>query len=242
MKILEFSNTDTNLDLISRPITVGKENNLVNSYIDYRKSIFKSTNNHNLAIFKEIKIGNTFPDIVFVDFNPENYENWNSIRQSLSKNEYRIIYFLLANNGCEQLADVVKLLNLDWKTVATSFEKLYDAKLIVRKDSIWKLKNQKTVTCKNIQAIEAKYYNWDRVLQQSILNKSFASESYILSSVKKDFNPDVLQKFQNFGIGIYLEKDNQFKQISKAENAKLPINYNSIFFNELIGKALYSNR
>ena len=50
MKILEFSNTDTNLDLISRPITVGKENNLVNSYIDYRKSIFKSTNNHNLAI------------------------------------------------------------------------------------------------------------------------------------------------------------------------------------------------
>ena len=52
----------------------------------------------------------------------------------------------------------------------------------------------------------------------------------------------MLQKFQNFGIGIYLEKDNQFKQISKAENAKLPINYNSIFFNELIGKALYSNR
>lgn len=242
MKILEFSNTDTCLNIISRPITIGKENNLVNSYIDYRKSIFKSTYSHNLAIFKEIKIGNSFPDIVFVDFNPENYVNWNSIRQNLSKNEYRIIYFLYANNGCEQLADVVKLLNLDWKTVSISFEKLYDAKLIVRKNSIWKLTNKKTVTCKNIQAIEAKYYNWDRVLQQSILNKNFASESYILSSVKKDFNPNVLQKFQNFGIGIYLEKDNHFKQISKAENTKLPINYNSIYFNELIGKALYSNR
>ena len=242
MKILEFSNTDTNLNLISRPITIGKENDLVNSYIDYRKSIFKSTNSHNLAIFKEIKIGNSFPDIVFVDFNPGNYENWNSIRQNLSKNEYRIIYFLYANSGCEHLADVVKLLNLDWKTVATSFEKLYDAKLIERKNSIWKLTNKKTLTCKNIQAIEAKYYNWDKVLQQSILNKNFASESYILSSVKKNLNPDVLQKFQNFGIGVYLEKDNHFKQISKAENIKLPINYNSIYFNELIGKALYSNR
>ena len=241
MDILEFSNTDKSINLVSRPITIGEENTLVDSYIEYRKSIFKSSNSHNLAIFKEVKIGNSFPDIVFVDFNPENYENWNSIRADLSRDEYRIIYFLYVNNGCEQLSDVVKLLNLDWKTVATSFEKLYDAKLIVRKKSIWKLTNKKTVTCKNIQAIEAKFYNWNRVLQQSILNKSFASESYILSSVKKDFNPSVIQKFQDFGIGIYLEKNNVFSQISKAENMKLPINYNSIYFNELIGKALYRN-
>ncbi len=242
MNILEFSNTDTYLNLISRPITKGAENNLVDNYIDYRKSIFKYSDTHNLAIFKEIKIDNSFPDIVFVDYNPQNYERWNPVRQDLSKDEYRIIYFLYVNNGCSQLSDIVKLLNLDWKTVAMSFEKLYDAKVVERRNSVWRLVNKRNIVCKNIQAVEAKYYNWNRLLQQSILNKNFASESYILSSIKTEFKTEILEKFQSFGIGVYLEKDNVFKQISKAENKKLPINYNSIFFNELIGKALYRSK
>ena len=53
--------------------------------------------------------------------------------------------------------------------------------LLSEKDKKWQLRNREALKLNRIEAVEAKIDKWEEVFQQALLNKNFASESYVLS-------------------------------------------------------------
>ncbi|MGX9756027.1 hypothetical protein ACWYRQ_07105 [Clostridioides difficile] len=235
--IIEIYDNYNNIGVKNRTITEGKEIELVREYINFRKSEFQPTENRKLAIFLEAKVDNAYPDIVFVEYSPENYINWNEARAELNKDDLKILYHIYITGGIDSTG-LVKQLGVNWKEAMLAIEKLSDADLIIRNYKKWKIKDEKKLTTYTIEAVEAKLNNWDEVLQQSIINKNFASESYALSIMKSKPKEETLKKFRKFGVGVYLKNENGFKRIKKARSVNMPVSFNSIFFNEWIGRII----
>lgn len=239
--IIEIYDNYHDLGIRNRTITEGQEIKLVKEYIDYRKEIFAPTSIKKLAVFLETKVDNAYPDIVFVEYNPENYADWNYFRSGLSKKEIKVLYHIYMTGGID-LNGLVSQLGITWREAGISIEKLYDSKLIERVNKKWVLIDEKKITAHKIEAVEAKLNQWDQVLQQSIINRNFASESYALSIGKSKPQKEVLNKFKKFGIGVYLKEGNSFNMIKEAKKSSMPVSFNSILFNEWIGRILNSGK
>lgn len=235
--IIEIYDNYHNLGIKNRTITEGKEIELVREYIDFRKDRFQASEERKLAIFLEAKVDNAYPDIVFVEYNPENYSDWNSVRSFLGKEDFKVLYHIYAKGGLEA-SEIVNQLGITWKETMLTIERLYDSKLIVRENHNWRLFDEKKIATYKIEAVEAKLNQWEQVLQQSIINKNFASESYALSIAKSKPKKEVLTKFKRFGVGVYLKNGNTFDVIKEAKKKEIPVSFNSIFFNEWIGRIL----
>ncbi|MEA4835819.1 MAG: hypothetical protein VB133_11860 [Anaeromusa sp.] len=235
--IFEISESNKKLGIITRRNTNGEEFELVKNFIDYRKEIFRPTSTKKLAIFIEPKINLSYPDIVFVEYNPNNYEQWNKSRFKIGSADLKILYHIYVSNGIDA-TNIVTQLGYNWKDVMLSVEKLYDSDLIIRKSQKWCVKNKKSLTVKKIEAVEAKISKWDEVFQQAIINRNFASESYALS--KRTINPpkNALDRFNEFGIGLYIQNNDGFKMMQEAKKTLIPVSFNSIYFNEWIGRAI----
>lgn len=235
--IIEIYDDYRDLGIINRKITEGKEIELVRDYIDYRKEKFNPLSEKKLAIFIESKIDNSYPDIVFVEYNPNNYYKWNDTRANLNKDDLKVLYHIYSKNGV-QSTDIVTQLGLTWKSAMLAIENLYDAGLIFRKNQNWILTDVDMISTYKIEAVEAKLNHWEQVLQQSIINKNFASESYALSIAESTLKKEVLSKFKKFGIGVCLKHGTEFDIIKEAKKVPIPVNFNSIIFNEWIGRIL----
>lgn len=235
--IIEIYDNYHNLGIKNRTITEGKEIELVREYIDFRKDRFQASSERKLAIFIESKVANSYPDIVFVEYNPENYSNWNSVRSTLGKEDFKVLYHIYAKGGLEAL-DLVSQLGITWKEAMLTIERLCDSKLIKRENNNWMLIDEKKISTYKIEAVEAKLNHWEQVLQQSIINKNFASESYALSIAKSKPKEETLLKFKKFGVGVYLKNGDTFDVVKKAKKTEIPVSFNSIFFNEWVGRIL----
>lgn len=233
--IIEIYNNYSQVGIKNRSITEGKEMELVRDYIEYRKSEFKSNEERKLAIFIETKINNSYPDIVFVEYNPENYIKWNNTRDTLTKNDLKILYHVYSQEGLEA-AQIVEQLGVTWKETLQSVERLCDSELLIRKFGNWIVDDINKMTTYKIEAVEAKLNHWDQVLQQSVLNKNFASESYALSLIESKPKKEILSKFKRLGVGVYLKDGNCFNVLKQAEVNNIPVSFNSIIFNEWIGR------
>lgn len=231
-------NNCSEIGIKNRTITEGREIELVREYIDYRKEQFKATDDKKMAIFLEPKVGNSYPDIVFVEYNPKNYQEWNQCRNMLEKKDLKILYHIYSVNGID-LEGIVSQLGVTWKEAGLGVEKLYDSGLVIRRSGRWILRDTNDIVTNNIQAIEAKIDKWDEVLQQSIINKNFASECYALMDSKSRPKREVLSKFGRFGVGLYLKEGNKFETLKKAKSTNIPLSFNSILFNEWIGRILH---
>ncbi len=223
---------------MTRPITEGAEFDMVKSFIDYKKESFKSSPHRELAIFVETKINGTYPDIVFAEFDPAFYEKWNSHRNKLTTSDLKVLHFILSKRNVTSQR-IAQELSIQYRTLLQSLETLMDSGLLSRKNGYWVIQNRKEAFgVKNIEAVEAKISKWDEVMQQAILNKSFASESFVLSKRKRKPDDEVVQRIRSFGIGIYLYNNSQFFRYTDARRNRFPVNYNSIYLNECIGKIL----
>lgn len=240
MEILEIYNEYSSLGINFRPITEGEEFNMVKQFIDFKKASFKPTPTRNLAIFIETKINDSYPDIIFAEYNPYHYEHWNNSRNVLSTTDLKILHFIYSKRNVTSQR-IVKELSIQYKKLLLSLEALLDAKLIVRKDGYWVIPNRSELFgVKRIEAVEAKINKWDIVLQQAIINKAFASESFVLSKRKREPNSDIIRRMSSFGIGIYLYDNERFSCFSPACRNRFPSNYNSIYLNECIGRIINS--
>jgi len=238
MSVIEIYDNYTFLGINTRPITEGQEFSMVNEFINYRKEIFHETSENKLAIFIETKINDTYPDLVFTEYNPTAYESWNSCRNKLTRKDLKILYFIFAEKRVTS-QQLICNLSIQYKTLLCSLEALLDAKLIVRKNGYWMMPNSDEIFgVKRIEAVEAKISKWDKVMQQAIINRSFASESSVLSKRKTEPNSDIVQRMSDLGIGIYLYDNKCFSQYSPASQNCFPANYNSIYLNECIGRIL----
>ena len=236
--IMLIYNNCSEIGIKNRTITEGREIELVREYIDYRKEQFKATDDKKMAIFVEPQVGNSYPDIVFVEYNPENYQTWNQYRNMLEKKELKILYHIYSVNGID-LEGIVSQLGVTWKDAGLSVEKLYDSGLVIRKSGRWILSDANNIITNNIQAVEAKIDKWDEVLQQSIINKNFASECYALMDSKNRPKREVLSKFGRFGVGLYFKDGNKFETLKRAKSTNIPLSFKSILFNEWIGRIMY---
>lgn len=236
--ILEIYDQYKEVGVKYRKITEGKEIELVRKFINYKKVNFNVTDNRNLAIFLETKVGNSYPDIVFVEYNPENYLNWNDTRGNLQKNEYKVLFHINTKVNAST-EEIVEQLGSGWKRTITILEKLFDSNLITRVNNRWSISRKEILSDVKIEAVEAKIKNWEQVLQQSIINNNFASESYSLSTVDAIPKNEILRKYQKLGIGIYLENGENFEKIKTARNNMMPSSYQSLIFSELIGKIIH---
>lgn len=238
MAIIEVYDNYSFLGINSRPITVGEEFDMVTNFINYRKECFKETAKKSLAIFIETKINNAYPDVVFVEYDPSRYERWNVSRNKLSTRDLKLLYFIYSKRNVTSQR-IVKELSIQYKTLLQSLEVLMDANLIERKAGAWIIPNKKELFgVKYIEAVEAKISKWDEVMQQAIINTSFASESFVLSKRKKAPDIELAKKMIALGIGIYLYNNQEFIQYSPAHHNRFPSNYNSIYLNECIGRIL----
>jgi len=235
--IIEIYDGHGKYGIKNRTITEGKEIELVREYISYRKETFRACEDKKMAIFLESKVSNAYPDIVFVEYNPENYLDWPQVRTKLEKVDLKILYHVYAM-GELNFNDIVNQLGVTWKEASLAIERLCDSRLVKRESGSWKIYDCSKISTSKIEAVEAKMNQWDQVLQQSIINKNFASESFALSIAKSKPNKEVLNKFKKFGIGVCLKNGDNFEIIKKAKRVNIPVSYNSIVFNEWIGRIL----
>lgn len=236
--IILIYNNYPEIGIKNRTITEGREIELVREYVDYRKERFHASEDNKMAIFLEPQVGNAYPDIVFVEYNPENYQVWNKYRNFLEKKDLKILYHIYSVNGIE-LEGLVSQLGVTWKDAGLSIEKLYDSALVTRKNGKWILGDTNAIVTNSIQAVEAKIDKWEEVLQQSIINKNFASECYALLDSKCKPKKEILSKFGRFGVGLCLKEGNSFETLKRAKATNIPLSFNSIMFNEWIGRILY---
>ena len=235
--IMIIYNNFENLGIKNRTITEGQEIRLVREYIDYRSNLFKATESNKLVVFIEPQVGNAYPDIVFVEYDPNEFQTWNQHRNILSKKDLKILFHIHSTQGID-FEGIVSQLGYSWKDAAISAEKLFDAGLIIRENRRWMVKKRNKILPKHIEAVEAKINKWDEVLQQSIINRNFASESYALIESKNGLRRDALLRFNRFGVGLYHKKGDTFETIKKAKCTDVPLSFHSIMFNEWIGRIL----
>ncbi len=239
--IVEISG-EYNFDGIDvRQPTPGKETEMVRQFISYRKNKFKASSQKHLMVFVEPRINHSYPDIVFVEYNPEKYSNWSPLRSELDKIDYKILYFIYTKGKLEA-ADIVSGLGTSWKDTCLSLERLYDAKLIYRKLGYWRPRRDNLFGTTKIEAVEAKINKLDNVFKQALQNQSFASESYVLSNLRFNTCEDVyLTKMKKTGVGVYSQgADYQhFKRILHSNKFEIPVSFSSIYFNEWVGKVIH---
>lgn len=232
-----FDRNMPDIGLFSRTTTQGEEIELVLEFIDYYCSVFLKHNKiNNLAVFIEPRVASGFPDIVFASYSPKIVDNWSEEREKLDTYDLKVLSHLLLSKGCSG-SQLISDLKFSEKQVAQSIEKLLDAKMIIRMDKVWKAKElNKIYSIKKLISIEAKMTDMKKVVEQSLINTWFASESYALTSV---CNPqgNTLKNFREQGIGLYC-KSRGFKKVVEAQKLSLPSSYLSLQFNEWIGKAM----
>lgn len=238
MDILEVYNNYTSLGICSRTITKGEEYRMVSEFIDYKKEIFRPKYNKKLAVFLETKINGAYPDIVFTEYDPTHYEKWNKKRNKLSVDDLKLLHYIYIKTASTSSL-IIKELSMQYKTLLSSLEALMDAELLERKDGKWLIPNRQEIFgIKKIESVEAKISKWNEVMQQAIINTSFASESFVLTKRRKETQNQIVEKMKKFGIGIYFYENNKFSRYTKATHNKFPNNYNSIYLNECIGRIL----
>jgi len=152
----------------------------------------------------------------------------------------KILYHIYVSKRIDATA-IVSQLGVTWKETMLSIEKLYDSKLIARKNNGWYIKNKNSISLQRIEAVEAKLEKLNDVFQQALINKNFASESYILSIRNNGLPLNKLNLFNKFGIGVYVQDKKGFQVLKKSKESSIPVGFNSLYFNEWIGRILNRN-
>lgn len=237
-RIIEINN---NSKIIFRTPTQGIELKLVDEFVDFKKNQFEKNNKNSdkgMAILQEPKIESSYPDIIFAEYDINAFEKWNDNRKKLNKQDLKILYHLYMKNGLES-GQIIKQLGIDSSILLKSIENLLDANMIQRKSGIWQILDRENFfAIDKIETVEAKVNQWNSALIQAVNNKRFSSECYVLSNTKQEPSETVKNKFSEFGIGMYQQKNSIFKTVKKAKKSNIPNSYTSLVLEEIIGNTI----
>ena len=223
-----FDHNIKDIGLYTRPSTQGDELDLVEDFIEYYiHNFLKSNKTNNLAIFVEPKVASGFPDIVFASYSPKILENWSEQRENLETNDLKVLSQLLMTKGSTG-SELITRLKMPEKDTIQAIEKLLDAHMIIRDHGLWKpVDIKKIYNIKKLISVEAKMTDIKKVAEQSLINTWFASQSYALT----------IKKFERQGTGLYCKK-RSFRKIVEAKKLASPSSYQSLQFNEWIGRTV----
>ena len=134
-------------------------------------------------------------------------------------------------------SELITRLKMPEKDTIQAIEKLLDAHMIIRDHGLWKpVDIKKIYNIKKLISVEAKMTDIKKVAEQSLINTWFASQSYALTSTS---NPQssTIKKFERQGTGLYCKK-RSFRKIVEAKKLASPSSYQSLQFNEWIGRTV----
>lgn len=236
-RVLMFDHNIKDIGLYTRPSTQGEEFDLVEDFIEYYIHNFLKNNKlSNLAIFVEPKVASGFPDIVFASYSPKILENWSAEREKLGINDLKVLSQLLMTKGSTG-SELITKLKMPEKDTIQAIERLLDANMVMREQGVWKpVEIKKIYNIRKLISVEAKMTDIKKVAEQSLINTWFASQSYALTNTS---NPQSLtiKKFERQGIGLYCKK-RSFRKIVEAKKLASPSSYQSLQFNEWIGRTV----
>ena len=236
-RVLMFDHNMKEIGLYTRTVTRGPEWDLVEDFIEYYfYNFLKNNKTNHLAVFVEPKIASGFPDIVFASYSTRISANWSDQREKLHTNDLKIMSHLLSTKGSTG-SELINRLKMPEKDTLQAIEKLLDARMIVREQGLWKPADVKKIyNIKDLISVEAKITDMKKVAEQSLINTWFASQSYALTNTS---NPQssTIKKFEKQGTGLYC-RNKKFKKIVEAKKMTSPSSYQSLQFNEWIGKAV----
>ncbi len=217
----------------------GPESALVSEFVE--KKISASNKCKNIAVFIEPEISTGYPDVVFVNYDATKMEYWNKKRNQLKEAEIKILYFLMKGQK-KQTEEICHKLGMSKSNVYDSLMMLWDSCLVMREYGQWRvpydIKNQLLIT--QITAVEAKINDWKTVFEQAQMNSSFSHMSYVLTPTKEP-SRKTLDYAQKIGVGIYGYSNNKISRIVSSSKRQGVIGYNTLVFNEWLGKYLYSS-
>lgn len=236
-QVIILKNSNPGIGLYTRNATIGEEYAMVEQFIDFYCSKFVRDNKKNkLAVFVEPRIDSGFPDVVFASYRPSILDIWSNEREKLDVSDLKLLSFLCYTpNATGDI--IISKLGLPERQTLKSLEKLIDAKLVVRRNNCWRVRNIYDIfSITKLVAVEAKLSKVSKVVEQSFLNTWFASHSYALTNAVNPHN-DTVQSFSQCGVGLYC-RGKQFKKVVDARQYALPSSYLSFQFNEWIGRTL----
>lgn len=235
-RITILRSSNNKIGLLTRKNTIGTELEMVNDFVEYYCQSFASNNKKmNLAVFVEPQLISGYPDIVFAIYSPEIVDSWSVERRMLSKDDLKVLSYLLAQHSCNG-QQIVSALRMKECGVITSLEKLYDAQIIERTNKTWKVTSKKRAySIQKLIAVEAKVGDVNSLIDQAFINTWFASQSFALTGSMMP-RQSTMAKFQKCGVGLYC-RNKGFSKVVEAKN-HTSLSVASLQFNEWIGNYL----
>ena len=235
-----FTGTLLDINYIARTSTAGKEFDMVTRYINFLVDKYEKLKRKRAAIFIEPQLDTGYPDIVVAEFNTIPQLQWNSIRNSLTATDIKILFYI-QTRGASEVFDLQKTLGFSKELLHKSLLKLRECGLVHLSSQYT---NVRPVSLKSycrvnkVISIEAKIDKWNEAIRQAGNNIWFSTESYILMN-KASCSDSIQKACHERGIGIILV-NGKVETILPSKYRKFPVSYASLQFNEWILR--YMNR
>ncbi|MBL0210843.1 MAG: hypothetical protein IPQ13_08050 [Holophagaceae bacterium] len=163
------------LGLRTRTERVGPESALVDEFLG--EVSFVHSDEQRVFILKEPQIGQSFPDVVVVVYEPKNLEQWPKARRELTTEDLRLLQLIHTNRGASEN----ELKFFLGKMPSRALERLRAAQMIERQGDRWHTREMSSIfALSSVLAFEAKMSPTSKVLEQALANKWFATNSAIL--------------------------------------------------------------
>lgn len=182
------------------------------------------------ALFIEPRIDSGFPDLVVVSYEASLLESWEPLRNTLSVPDLKI-YSDVINHRPSKSETISRRTGFTKKQVELSLELLQACNLVCAANKTWKCVASRPLGLKDIVSIEAKTSSVSVAVRQAMMNKRFATESYILVQSNRASSQSV-ERCELLGLGILSDRGNSLQL--KARAYTLPINHVTLQFNEWV--------
>lgn len=184
------------------------------------------------TIFREPRLASGYPDLVVVIWCVATASRWSHERAALLSRDLQLLQFLhqVPNAG------MTLLRTLFGKSVNSSLDRLCAADLVQKAFDSWEPSPiVDSFAARRIIAIEAKVAEWPAALSQAVLNRWFASESYVLlPHVPR--GDRLLQAAKPLGIGV-CTREGSLVRAPRRRNGALPVSYASWLLHEWTWRA-----
>ncbi len=205
----------------------GPEKNLVDWFL--AACPFASSKGLQLTIFEEPRLESGFPDLVLVIWDDAVTASWSSERRQLTPEHLRLLHTLTDIGPASES----RLSSLFQKAVSKDLALLERAQVAANRDGLWCAGALNEIyAVKEIIAIEAKVDAVSSGLEQSALNRWFASTSYLL--LPQAPGTDLAARAVDLGVGILTRNGGIIT--TPPSNTRSPQSYASWLFNEWVWK------
>lgn len=235
-----FSGSMIDINYTARTSTVGKEFDMVTSYIDYLIEKYEKLKKKRAVIFIEPQLDTGYPDIVIVEYNSTPSLKWNELRNSLNTTDIKILFYIQTHGRCK-LHNLRDTLGFPMETIYKTVQKLNNCGLVYmhsKQESVSHVALESYCRINKIISIEAKIDKWNEAIRQARNNIWFSTESYVLMN-KGSCSDSIRAACREQGVGIILI-NGTVKTVLRSNRRKFPVSYASLQFNEWILR--YVNR